>query len=121
MYYLLKSNSILLSSNTFVYNSLLNSKLLTLNNNFSSIIARNGHLNVLKWARLNGCPLDENICWSAAENGHLDMLKWARLTPGGDEACLWNELTCYYAKNNGHQHILDWTLINGDPCNGKYH
>ena len=37
-----------------------------------------GHLEVLKWARENGCPLDEETCWYAAMGGHLNVLKWAR-------------------------------------------
>jgi hypothetical protein len=35
-----------------------------------------GHLNVLQWARANGCPWDENTCSEAASNGHLDVLHW---------------------------------------------
>ena len=40
--------------------------------------ARNGHLEVLRWARANGCQWDERTCYAAAERGHLDVLKWAR-------------------------------------------
>jgi hypothetical protein len=47
---------------------------------------------VLKWARANGCPWDENTCSSAAEGGHLGILKWAR-----ENDCPWNEETCYLA------------------------
>ena len=37
-----------------------------------------GHLEVLKYARENGCPWDETTCAAAAKNGHLETLKWAR-------------------------------------------
>ena len=37
-----------------------------------------GHLEVLKWARENGCQWDEWTCATAAEGGHLEVLKWAR-------------------------------------------
>ena len=38
--------------------------------------AYNGHLEVLKWARLNGCNWNSNTCINAAQNGHLEILKW---------------------------------------------
>ena len=40
---------------------------------------RDGHLNVLQWARANGCEWDANVCAQAAEGGHLEVLKWAHL------------------------------------------
>ena len=46
--------------------------------------AKNGHLEVLKWARENGCPWDWRTCTYAALNGHLEVLKWAR-----ENGCLW--------------------------------
>ena len=39
--------------------------------------ASNGHLDVLKWARENGCKWDSLTCSNAALNGHLYVLKWA--------------------------------------------
>ena len=45
----------------------------------------NGHLEVLKWARSNGCEWNSWTCASAAENGHLEVLKWAR-----SNDCPWN-------------------------------
>ena len=40
--------------------------------------AMGGHLEVLQWARANGCPWDEKTCMHAAEGGHLEVLQWAR-------------------------------------------
>jgi len=40
--------------------------------------AGNGHLEVLKYARSNGCPWNEEVCSYAACNGHLEILKWAK-------------------------------------------
>ena len=40
--------------------------------------AENGHLDVLQWARENGCEWDYWTCCRAADNGHLYVLKWAR-------------------------------------------
>jgi hypothetical protein len=39
--------------------------------------AKGGHLEVLRWARANGCPWDWRTCAEAAEKGHLEVLKWA--------------------------------------------
>ena len=47
--------------------------------------AKYGHLEVLKWARENGCPWDEVTCAYAAKGGHLDVLKWAR-----ENGCPWD-------------------------------
>jgi len=35
--------------------------------------ARNGHLDVLKWARDNGCPCNKSTCSETARNGHLEV------------------------------------------------
>jgi uncharacterized protein YabN with tetrapyrrole methylase and pyrophosphatase domain len=37
-----------------------------------------GHLEVLLWARANGCPWDEEACMEAATGGRLHVLQWAR-------------------------------------------
>ena len=39
--------------------------------------AMGGRLGTLQWARLNGCPWDENTCKFAAGDGHLQVLEWA--------------------------------------------
>lgn len=39
------------------------------------------HINnvrILKWAAAHGLPLTAQVCLSAARNGHLDVLIWAR-------------------------------------------
>ena len=48
--------------------------------------AVNGHLEILKWARENGCPWDKCTCTYAASNGHLEVLKWAR-----ENGCPWDK------------------------------
>jgi len=40
--------------------------------------AGGGHLEILQWARTNGCPWDEGTCYNAARGGHLEALKWLR-------------------------------------------
>jgi hypothetical protein len=39
--------------------------------------ALGGHLEVLQWARANGCPWDEKTCAMAARKGQFQVLKWA--------------------------------------------
>ena len=39
--------------------------------------AGGGFLEILKWARENGCGWDGWTCANAAEGGHLEVLKWA--------------------------------------------
>ena len=75
-------------------------------------IAGEGLLEVLKWARLNGCEWDEMTCTNAASNGHLEVLKWARLN-----GCEWDSSTCSLAASNEHLEVLKWALENGCPCN----
>ncbi|CAN0450317.1 unnamed protein product, partial [Scytosiphon promiscuus] len=33
---------------------------------------------ILRWAHLNGCPMDNLTCSAAAAQGHLAVLQWAR-------------------------------------------
>ena len=41
--------------------------------------AEYGWLEVLKWARINGCPWDKHTCyWVAEARGHLEVVKWVR-------------------------------------------
>ena len=50
--------------------------------------AKNGHLEVLKWARAKGYPWDEQTCAEAAKNGHLEVLQWARAN-----GCPWHPIS----------------------------
>jgi hypothetical protein len=74
--------------------------------------AGNGHMEVLQWARANGCPWDWRTCATAAYNGHLEVLQWARVN-----GCPWNEWTCSHAARNGRLEILKWARTNGCPWN----
>ena len=72
--------------------------------------AKIGHFDILKFAQANGCPWDEKTCASAAKNGHFDILKFAR-----DNGCPWDEKTCANAARNGHFDILEWAVNNRSP------
>ena len=45
---------------------------------FCKHAALEGYLNLIKWARANGCPWDKQTCANAARGGHLEVLQWAR-------------------------------------------
>jgi len=72
--------------------------------------SQNNHLEVLKWARENGCAWTSWICKFAAKNGNLEMLKWARAN-----GCHWNKMTCEAALRGGHLELLQWARENGCP------
>ena len=71
--------------------------------------AKNGHLKVLQWARSNGCNWDSRVCFNAAANGHLETLKWAR-----SNGCEWNSPVCYNAAAlDDHSETMQWITSNG--------
>ncbi|KAJ8609345.1 hypothetical protein CTAYLR_009299 [Chrysophaeum taylorii] len=74
--------------------------------------ALGGHLDVLRWARANECPWDGATCAGAAKNGHLEVVKWARAN-----GCPWDERTCAAAAREGQFHVLEWARANGCPWN----
>ena len=70
---------------------------------------RCGHLEVLQWARANGCDWDTGTCYLAAQEGHLDVLQWARAN-----GCDWNSEKCAaIAAVRGHLDLLQWARANG--------
>ena len=73
-------------------------------------IARGGHLAVLQWAREHGCPWDHGTCEHAAVGGHLEVLQWAR-----EHHCPWGERTCALAAEGGHLAVLRWAREHGCP------
>ena len=72
--------------------------------------ARGGHMYVLQWARANGCPWSDWTCWGAADGGHLEVLQWLRA-----KSCPWDERTCAWAARGGHLEVLQWARANGCP------
>lgn len=74
--------------------------------------AQGGHLEVLKWARENGCQWDKCTCANAAGGGHLAVLVWAR-----ENGCKWDSCTCWSAARGGHLEVLKWARENGCEWN----
>ena len=72
---------------------------------------RAGHLEVLKWARENGCKeWSAFTCAEAAFGGHLEVLKWLR-----EQGCPWDYKLFHEAARGGHKHIIQWAKANGAP------
>ena len=75
--------------------------------------AGGGHLEVLQWARENGCPWDEAVTELGARES---VCPWNErpCTVGGrskpevarERACPWNEDTCAWAAEGGHLEML---------------
>jgi hypothetical protein len=72
--------------------------------------AGGGHLEVLQWLRANGAPWDCHTCSFAAWGGHLEELQWLRAN-----GCPWNATTCAYAAKGGNLEVLQWARANGFP------
>jgi Ankyrin repeats (many copies) len=71
--------------------------------------AVDGHLEVLKWARDNGCPPSNfssvgTLCDIAARGGHLEVLKWAV----ANGCTLDIVFVDYLARVYGHSEISIW-------------
>ena len=70
--------------------------------NITTIAAKYGQLNILKWARENDCEWNSLTCIYAAENGHLETLKWAR-----ENGCEWNKRNCLYGAKK-YPNVINW-------------
>jgi hypothetical protein len=77
--------------------------------NQSSIL---GHLEILKWARIQGCDWNAYTCAYAAKGGHLEVLKWSR-----SQGCDWTVCTCACAAMGGHLEVLKWARAQGCDWN----
>lgn len=74
----------------------------------TEVLAENGFLETLMWARKHGAPWTADCCAAAAENGHLDCLKFCRAN-----GCPWDMWTCIRASKGGHLNTLKWSRENG--------
>ncbi len=77
------------------------------------VAARNGHLELLQWARSRGHPWDTWTCVNnATRNGHLALLQWIREV---EPSCPWDWCICSSAAAGGHLELLQWAHDNGRP------
>lgn len=72
--------------------------------------ARNGNIEVLKWARENGMPWTIWTCAAAAKGGHLEALQWLRA-----KGCPWGNVACDWVANGRQLHVMNWARVNGCP------
>lgn len=72
--------------------------------------ARAGHVHIIKWAMLHGCPCVRDTVDAAARGGHLDVLRWLRMN---DYAC--DDWVMKVAAYRGHLHVLRWLQENKCP------
>jgi hypothetical protein len=74
--------------------------------------AQGGHLEVLTWARMHGCPWrTEVMCRAAAAGGNLAVLQWVR-----EMGCPWGgSAACAAAARYGHLEVLKCAWAQGCP------
>ena len=60
-----------------------------------------GRLELLRWARKQGCPWSEETFVAAAGGGHLEVLRWLR-----EQGCPWGKKTFAAAAEGGHLEVL---------------
>lgn len=89
------------------------------------LIARKGHLHILKWLKQryqltrqdivtsDHCTHYNAVFLAAAGNGHLHILKWVTATfqITYEEAIYCHNAAFHYAVRDGHLHILQWLTI----------
>eukprot|EP00951_Prasinocladus_malaysianus_P048568 scaffold659976_cov41-Prasinocladus_malaysianus.AAC.1 len=67
-------------------------------------------LELLAWARSQGCPWNRGTCEAAAACGSLEGLKWLRAN-----GCPWDSNTCLVAMQAGHLAVYRWAVKSGCP------
>jgi len=66
--------------------------------------AKNGNLELLKWARAQGCPWNGTTLLHACAEGHLEVVQWAL-----DNHCDCDFATALHVMaKHGHFHVLDY-------------
>jgi len=70
--------------------------------------AEHGHLEVLRWAIENHCPVDSYTYHHAAMYGHIHILEYLNTTYAPYDAFAANA-----AAQEGHVHVLEWFLEHG--------
>ena len=73
-------------------------------------IAAVGKVEVLQWARANGCDWDSGTCEAAAGGGHLELLQWLKAN-----GCPWDSGVISCAEGSGHTAVAEWARANGCP------
>jgi hypothetical protein len=69
-----------------------------------------GSVELLAWAKENGCPWVARTCAVNARHGHLRVLRRAR-----ELDCPWDAWTCAVAAQGGHLEVMVWAREHGGP------
>ena len=81
---------------------------------YCSIAAEYGHLEILQWLLVVGCPVDEDTCPIAARSGHIAVLQWAR-----KNHMSWDNFTCEQAAAGGHLEVVVFLVGYGYPYSAE--
>jgi hypothetical protein len=74
-----------------------------------------GQLEILKWARENGCPRDVKMCGAASYEGHFEIANWAR-----ENGYEWREGTCAAAARGARERLpVERGDVHGGGGGGK--
>ena len=76
------------------------------NKNVCEYIAKQGSIDLMKWARDEGCPWNIHVPYKAAHHGHIALLTWL-----SDNSCPISYRAAHAAAKGGHIHIIEW-LVN---------
>lgn len=106
------------------------------------VLAKNGYLDMLKWARKLRVPFDwnENVYICAIINNHMEIIQWLRAQnppcPWDEKViafavkqnkfeivkwlhenkCPWDETCCKIAAETGNLNLLKWLRTQDPPC-----
>ena len=69
--------------------------------------AKGGNLEVLKFLLSLDCPMAEDVCIIAAENGHLELLKWAKLNSNVWQDAMMFPAAAKSSREDLHQWLLE--------------
>ena len=69
--------------------------------------AKGGNIEVLKFLISLDCPMAEDVCIIAAENGHLELLKWAKLNSNLWQDAMMFPAAAKSSREDLHQWLLE--------------
>jgi hypothetical protein len=77
---------------------------------YTTALAREGSVRMLRWAVAEGFPLRSDACAAAAEGGHHDAIEWLRAA-----GCRWGEDAMRAAAQAGRLETAQWMRSRGCP------
>ena len=71
---------------------------------YTSILSnacKGGHMDIIRWLKSEGCPMNYEACSGAAKGGQVEVLRWLK-----SEGCTWDSSTFSSAADGGHLEVL---------------